>query len=87
MSTFQLPFTGDQISKRLAGYSIVSSSSEMNELSTINNAIVNGSLCYCTADSKFYQYNGTSWVEAKLGGIDEERVRKIFAEELLSNEW
>lgn len=22
--------------------------------------IVNGSLCYCTADSKFYQYNGSS---------------------------
>ena len=26
-----------------------------------------GQLCYCTADSKFYQYNGSSWQEKKFG--------------------
>jgi hypothetical protein len=26
-------------------------------------ACVTGTLCYCTGDSKFYQYNGTNWVE------------------------
>lgn len=29
--------------------------------------IVEGSLCYCTEDKKFYQYNGSAWEEAKLG--------------------
>ena len=29
-----------------------------------------GQLCYCTGDSKFYQYNRTAWVEAKMGGGD-----------------
>jgi len=27
-----------------------------------------GQLCYCTYDSKFYQYNGSSWAVAQLGG-------------------
>ena len=30
-----------------------------------------GQLCYCESDSKFYQYNGTSWVE-KIFGITSE---------------
>lgn len=41
--------------------------------------IVVGSLCYCQADSTFYQYNGTDWVEslsfvgyATEGYVDEE---------------
>ena len=25
-----------------------------------------GQLCFCTGDSKFYQYNGSSWEESKL---------------------
>ena len=29
-----------------------------------------GSLCYCTDDSKFCQFDGTTWVEAKLGGVE-----------------
>ena len=33
-------------------------------------ACVVGTLCYCTGDSKFYQYNGSAWVEAKLGGSE-----------------
>lgn len=28
--------------------------------------IVKGSLCYCQAEDKFYQYNGSSWEESKL---------------------
>ena len=28
---------------------------------------VKGSLCYCVADSKFYQYNGSTWEEKVLG--------------------
>lgn len=26
-----------------------------------------GTLCYCTTDSKFYQYNGASWAEKVFG--------------------
>ena len=29
-----------------------------------------GQLCYCTADSKFYQYNGSSWQEKEFGGTN-----------------
>lgn len=28
-----------------------------------------GSLCFCTDESKFYQFDGATWVEAKLGGV------------------
>lgn len=28
---------------------------------------VTGTLCYCTNDSKFYQYNGSSWQEKEFG--------------------
>ena len=28
--------------------------------------IVEGSLCYCQAEDKFYQYNGSAWEEVKL---------------------
>lgn len=28
----------------------------------------NGQLCYCTGDSQFYQYDGSTWVVANLGG-------------------
>jgi hypothetical protein len=39
-----------------------------------NQAIVKGSLCYCTGnaneEAKFYQYDGTTWNEAKLGGAE-----------------
>ena len=27
-----------------------------------------GQLCYCTGDSQFYQYNGSTWEPANLGG-------------------
>jgi hypothetical protein len=29
--------------------------------------IVEGSLCYCTVDSKFYQYNNGTWAEKDFG--------------------
>ena len=32
---------------------------------------VTGTLCYCTADSKFYQYNGSSWQEKEFGSTIE----------------
>lgn len=31
-------------------------------------ACVEGALCYCTGDSKFYQCDGTNWVPAMLSG-------------------
>lgn len=52
------------------GYLVVSSTDEMNALvvatDTTDGTIVEGSLCYCQADYKFYQYNGSSWEESKL---------------------
>lgn len=38
---------------------------------TTDGVIVKGSLCYCTADSKFYQYNGTSWSVKEFGATAE----------------
>lgn len=42
------------------GYVVVASTTERDALK----AIVDGSLCYCQADDKFYQYDGSSWKEA-----------------------
>lgn len=36
-----------------------------------SHAKIKGQLCYCTEDSQFYQYNGSSWAVAKLGGSGE----------------
>ena len=33
-------------------------------------ACVEGALCYCTGDSKFHQYDGSSWPVASIGGSD-----------------
>ena len=44
---------------------VVASTTERNALPAATT--VNGSLCYCTADSKFYQYNGSSWQEKEFG--------------------
>lgn len=53
------------------GYLVVSTVEERDALPIANNTtdgvIVEGSLCYCTADSKFYQYNGTNWAEKEFG--------------------
>lgn len=38
--------------------------------STADGTIIEGSLCYCQEDSKFYQFDGTNWLEAKLGKTD-----------------
>ena len=51
------------------GFVVVSSTDERNGLKGDSGEnIVTGSLCYCTADSTFYQYNGSSWQSANLGG-------------------
>ena len=44
---------------------VVTSTTERNALPAATT--VKGSLCYCTADSKFYQYNGSSWQEKNFG--------------------
>jgi hypothetical protein len=49
-------------------YVVVTNVTERNALPTAT--LMKGSLCYCQEDSKFYQYNGSSWTEAKLGGAD-----------------
>ena len=42
-------------------------------------ACIEGALCYCTGDSKFYQHDGTTWVEAKLGGgLGDQDVLKVI---------
>lgn len=47
------------------GYVVVATIAERNALKGENGEnIVKGSLCYCQEDSKFYQYNGSNWVEA-----------------------
>lgn len=44
------------------GYITVANISERNALVNANTKnIVEGSLCYCQDDDKFYKYNGTSW--------------------------
>ncbi len=53
------------------GYLVVNTITERDALpiatETTDGVIVEGSLCYCTADSKFYQYNGTAWAEKEFG--------------------
>lgn len=46
-------------------YVVVGSTTERDSLPAATT--VTGSLCYCTGDSKFYQYNGTQWVEKTFG--------------------
>jgi len=54
------------------GYVVVTSTTERDALKGANGEnIINGSLCYCTADSKFYQYNGTTWAEKEFGTTTE----------------
>ena len=49
------------------GYLVVNSIAERDSLvvatESTDGTIIKGSLCYCTADEVFYQYNGTSWIE------------------------
>lgn len=46
------------------GYIVVNSTTERDSLPAAT--IVNGSLCYCTADSKFYKYNGSTWTACQF---------------------
>lgn len=46
------------------GYVVAATVAEMGSLPAATT--VQGSLCFCAEDSKFYQYDGSSWEEAKL---------------------
>ena len=55
------------------GYVVVETLTERDALKGASGEnIIKGSLCYCQEDSKFYQYDGTNWVEANLGGGNNE---------------
>lgn len=45
-------------------YVVVANTTERDSLPTATR--VKGSLCYCSTDSTFYQYNGTKWVELSI---------------------
>ena len=50
-----------------AGVDIEGGYFSIDSLSNIpDHAKVEGTLCYCIGDGKFYQYNGSTWVEKKL---------------------
>lgn len=53
------------------GYVVVADIAERNALKGNNGEnIIEGSLCYCQADKKFYQYDSTNgWVDARLDGL------------------
>ena len=49
-------------------------------------ACVEGALCYCKGDAKFYQYNGTSWVLANLGDtITKEKIESVLTGNITSH--
>ena len=54
------------------GYFVVASTVERDALKVVtateDGTVVAGSLCYCQADGKFYQYTGTEWGETTFGG-------------------
>ena len=51
------------------GYVVVANITERDALKgNSGENIIKGSLCYCQEDSKFYQYDGSNWAEANLGG-------------------
>ena len=47
-------------------YVVVATATERDSLPAATR--MNGSLCYCQEDSKFYQYDGKDWVEKGFGG-------------------
>ena len=54
------------------GYVVVATIDERNALKGTNGEnIVEGSLCYCQADDKFYIYTGTAWVDKEFGTTTE----------------
>ena len=55
---------------------VVASTAERDALPAATT--VSGSLCYCTADSKFYQYNGSSWQEKEFGTNATSDANKLY---------
>jgi hypothetical protein len=59
-------------------YVVVTTTGERDTLKgDFGENIIKGSLCYCQEDSKFYQYNGSSWEEfnyANLGAVNADFV-------------
>lgn len=48
-----------------------------------SHANVTGALCFCTADSKFYKYNGSSWVVASfITDTDKENIKEYILAKL-----
>ena len=63
------------------GYVVVADIDERNALKGDNGEnIVDGSLCYCQADDKFYQYNGSSWTEKEFGAAIKNANNKAYLE-------
>lgn len=56
------------------GYFVVEKYADLSGLTVVDSeyptvgTIVKGSLCYCQKEETFYQYNGSDWVAANLGG-------------------
>ena len=42
---------------------------------------VEGTLCYCTGDSKFYQYDGNAWKEAAFSGSNGSGISTVNSKE------
>jgi hypothetical protein len=62
------------------GYVVVSSVTERDALKGPNGKnIVKGSLCYCTADATFYQYDGSKWVEPSFSNGGGQEGIKVFS--------
>lgn len=62
------------------GYVVVTDIEERNTLKgTSGENIIEGSLCYCQADKKFYQYNGTDWEEKRY--VEEHQSLEGYATE------
>ena len=62
------------------GYVVVANIEERNALKgTSGENIIEGSLCYCQADKKFYQYNGTDWEEKRY--VEEHQSLEGYATE------
>lgn len=56
-------FVVDTYTNLITNYSVATAETD--------GTIIEGSLCYCVADDKFYQYKTTGWEEAKMGANED----------------